>query len=196
MQEMRKFFGAFKNRILFAALMIFAALVSLLGFNAAKESTVALEQLPRCGMEEHIHSEACYTGDFLVCGQKTHIHGENCYILRLADNDINGLLSQVDAKEDNNLENLLSEVLVEAMTVGRSLSGGVWTPVDDGNPMTNDSVAMLNRAIADGVISSEIVLNEALSSNLTVTDGEGETFVLLAVAGDNTRAVGGTASTS
>lgn len=46
---------------------------------------LALEQQPRCGMTEHLHTESCYINDVLVCRQKAHTHSDSCYPLLLAD---------------------------------------------------------------------------------------------------------------
>ncbi len=82
---MKKILDAIKNRILIAVPLLLAVVFSIYGFFAAQEDSIALEQLPRCGMVEHIHSEECYLEDFIVCGEKNHVHGENCYLLRLSD---------------------------------------------------------------------------------------------------------------
>ncbi len=74
----------------------------------------------------------------------------------------------------------------------------MWTLVDDGNPMTNDSIRMLNSAISDGVIKSELVLNENLITAISSGSNGTETFALLAASGEYDimpLAVGGTPST-
>lgn len=100
------------NRIwIFAALMLLLVF-SLAGLDQAFSSTLALEQAPRCAMEEHIHTQECYSGDFLICGQKMHSHGENCYLVLLKDNDINGLLSLIDSTEEKSLETLIGNTVI------------------------------------------------------------------------------------
>ena len=94
-----------QKRIWVFAVLCVLLILSLAGAAGAFFSSVGLEQAPRCGMQEHRHSEDCYLGDVLICGRKAHVHGENCYLLRLADNDINALLSRVAASEGRSLKN-------------------------------------------------------------------------------------------
>ncbi len=75
---------------------------------ASMQSTIALEQEVRCGIEEHLHSEACYTGDILTCTVFEHTHDMNCYAVLLSDNDINTLLTEVENTEDRSLESVIS----------------------------------------------------------------------------------------
>lgn len=54
--------------IAFVAVMsVFCAAVCVLLFCLNIIPAVALEQEVRCGIEEHIHTDNCYNGDFLVC---------------------------------------------------------------------------------------------------------------------------------
>lgn len=78
---------------------------------------LALEQQPRCGMTEHLHTESCYINDVLVCRQKAHTHSDNCYPLLLADNDINQLLTQIASTRDRSLESLLRSGNVRGILV-------------------------------------------------------------------------------
>lgn len=111
---------------LFAALGVLLLLSALRVFGSVTEA-LALEQQPRCGMTEHLHTESCYINDVLVCRQKAHTHSNNCYPLLLADNDINLLLTQIAATRDRNLESLLrsgSVVLNKDLRVQTASSGG------------------------------------------------------------------------
>ena len=78
---------------------------------------LALEQQPRCGMTEHLHTESCYINDVLVCRQKAHTHSDSCYPLLLADNDINQLLTQIASTRDRSLESLLRSGNVRGILV-------------------------------------------------------------------------------
>ena len=84
---------------LLAALALFSAA----GIRSAFTESLALEQNPRCGLEEHVHNNECYVGDLLLCNKKMHTHTENCYLVLLVDNDINNLLTQLDATKDKKI---------------------------------------------------------------------------------------------
>ena len=173
---------ASKNRILLLLLLLISVMFSLQGCKAVGQTTIALEQSVRCGMEEHIHGEDCYLGDVLLCGKKAHTHGENCYIVRLDDNDINHLLGRVDETEDHSLESLIGNVLRGALGLDPLSPTPTptplpeWEAIDDGNALTNDDIMMINRAITDGVVKADIVLNERLltvhSSGSGMTEAE------------------------
>ena len=102
-----------KNRIWIFVLLCALLALSAAGAVGAVVSSVGLEQAPQCGMAEHRHSTDCYLGDVLVCGVKAHAHGENCYLLRLADNDINALLSRAAASEGRSLKSVLQALLLK-----------------------------------------------------------------------------------
>lgn len=104
----------FNNRIwIFTALLILLFL-SAAGAKSALASNLALEQKPRCGMEEHVHTADCYVGDVLVCGKKMHTHTEKCYLVLLKDNDINTLLTTVESSKDRSLESVIWNTVVNA----------------------------------------------------------------------------------
>lgn len=195
----------FKTR---SYILIFAAVLALLlvlplFFGAGPESSLALEQSVRCGMQEHSHGQDCYIGDVLVCREKNHSHGENCYLVRLEDNDINRLLSLVDAHEQRSLEAVIGDTLAQAadMDAAAALLGGTaWTAGDDGDLLTNDDIVMLNHAITDGAISSGVVMNESLSTSWSSSQGLSESQVISMLGGVSSGnvsayAVGGTPNT-
>ena len=101
---------------LFVALGILLLLSVFRAFGSVTEA-LALEQQPRCGMAEHLHTESCYINDVLVCRQKAHTHSDSCYPLLLADNDINQLLTQIAATRDRSLESLLRSGNVRGILV-------------------------------------------------------------------------------
>lgn len=123
---------------LFVALAVLLLLSVLRAFGSVTEA-LALEQQPRCGMTEHLHTESCYINDVLVCRQKAHTHSDSCYPLLLADNDINQLLTQIASTRDKSLESLLRSgnvrgilVLNKDLRVQTTQEGGVeadypWT---------------------------------------------------------------------
>lgn len=101
---------------LFVVLGVLLLLSALRAFGSVTEA-LALEQQPRCGMTEHLHTESCYINDVLVCRQKAHTHSDSCYPLLLADNDINRLLTQIAATRDRSLESLLRSGSVRSSVV-------------------------------------------------------------------------------
>ena len=101
---------------LFVALGVLLLLSVFRGLGSVTEA-LALEQQPRCGMTEHLHTESCYINDVLVCRQKAHTHSDSCYPLLLADNDINQLLTQIASTRDRSLESLLRSGNVRGILV-------------------------------------------------------------------------------
>lgn len=131
------------NRIsvLLTALALLA--VTAAGGAAAPKAAVALEQRPRCGAEEHVHTAECYLGDVLACGRKAHTHSKSCYPVLLEDNDINALLTRVDETADKSLETAIAgaEAAGEA---GQAAGQAGQAP--------------------EGALSAGLVLNEGLRS--------------------------------
>lgn len=101
---------------LFVALGVLLLLSVFWALGSVTEA-LALEQQPRCGMTEHLHTESCYINDVLVCRQKAHTHSDSCYPLLLADNDINQLLTQIASTRDRSLESLLRSGNVRGILV-------------------------------------------------------------------------------
>ncbi|MBQ3134818.1 MAG: hypothetical protein IJB75_03280 [Oscillospiraceae bacterium] len=199
-------------------------MLSLLSLRSNMVSAVALEQSARCGMQEHTHNSACYTGSRLTCLQPQHTHTENCYLVLLRDNDINSLLAQVDASSGNNLETVISDTVDTAA----QLSGTI-TPLSQQNDNVHDvqvvllnntttqaeppepeeepsqlNVSALNEAIAENNVEPGLVLNENLYKASTLAAGPSDltlptdTTTLLAAGSDSgisTLAVGESAST-
>ncbi len=59
---------------------ILSAFVLLFTLNSLKFKADTLQHLPMCGMEEHVHTEACYDeAGGLVCGIPEHTHTDACY---------------------------------------------------------------------------------------------------------------------
>ena len=116
---------------------ILAALTLLLVLSAvgtvrSTQAAVALEQAPRCGLAEHIHTADCYINDVLVCGQKAHTHSQNCYAVLLRDNDINTLLTRIDETPDKSLESVISgdaAMISQPQTTAPSAATGAEAPL-------------------------------------------------------------------
>lgn len=199
-------------------------LLSLLSLRSNMVSAVALEQSARCGMTEHTHGTACYTGSRLTCLQIQHTHTENCYLVLLRDNDINNLLAQVDADTSNSLEVVISDTVETAA----QLSETAAPPSQQSDSahdaqavaLTNTSaqsessepaqapnqldVSALNEAITENNVEPGLVLNENLYKASTLAAGPSDlvlptdTATLLAAGSDSgisTLAVGENAST-
>ncbi len=121
------------NRIwLFAGMLIYLT-IGMFGVRGAFAASLAMEQTAQCGLEEHIHDTACYDAKGLACTQTVHAHTENCYLVRLSDNDINGLLTQVDEQESNSLQQLIDDTVSQASGyVVRSSTQDAEQPEDTG----------------------------------------------------------------
>ena len=104
------------NRIWFLAISLVLFILTLWGAaDSFLPAALALEQETRCQMEEHVHTDECYVDNVLVCAKKAHTHSESCYLVLLKDNDINTLLTAVDASEDNSLEGVIQNTLTQAL---------------------------------------------------------------------------------
>ena len=131
------------NRIYVWLLGLLAALtiLSAAGIRSAFPTALALEQAPRCGLEEHVHTDECYVDDLLLCEKKMHTHTENCYLVLLEDNDINNLLIQLDATPSKSLETLISSTVVQATVMSQHTQtnmnyGNSAAPAPSASPFT------------------------------------------------------------
>lgn len=178
------------NRIWTVFGMLAAVFLSLYSIRSTFVSVVALEQSARCGAVEHVHTAACYEGAFTVCGKTAHTHNRNCYLVLLKDNDINILLSQVDADQDHSLEQLIyqtvdtalqynTDLIVQTEAPSRpepqpqqrpqlsastmeTLLHNSQAPEADEVVLQTSDVAVLNQTITEQAIQPAIVLNEDL----------------------------------
>jgi len=167
-------------KILFGAVLV--AFLSVCAIRSTFVSAIALEQTARCGAEEHIHSEECYTDGTLCCGKMAHMHTENCYLVLLRDNDINHLLTQVEGDPSNSLEPVIQQTLDSAVLQYRSTSSAQAVPLaageDTGGEFGGLSISELNRSITENEIEPGLVLNEDLYKAGAVADGPTDTIVL------------------
>lgn len=170
-----------QNLILVIMTVMTLVATFFIGLGITMPSVVALEQDARCGITEHVHRDDCYLNNVLICGEKAHTHGENCYLLRLEDNDINRLLSEIEADEEKSLEHVITNVVYEASYLELVSEGLLPAPTPTPTPTptpllsllpagssldsltaTNEGVANLNRSITDNNITPTIYLNERL----------------------------------
>lgn len=170
-----------QNLILVIMTLMTLMLAFFIGLGLTMPSVVALEQDARCGITEHVHRDECYLNNVLICGQKAHTHGENCYLLRLEDNDINRLLSEIEVDEEKSLEHVITNVVYKASYLELVSEGLLPAPTPTPTPTptpllallpagssldsltaTNEGVANLNRSIVENNITPTIYLNERL----------------------------------
>lgn len=182
------------NRIWMFFGVAFAVCLSLYSIRNAVVSVVALEQTARCGAEEHIHNAECYTDGDLTCGRITHTHHRNCYLILLKDNDINRLLSQVDANRNNSLESLIHQAVGTALRYNSDLismqtgtgfqyvslnaASVAYDSLDAEIDTAELNIAALNETIAENEIEPEVVFNEDLYQAGTVEVGPQDTALL------------------
>lgn len=190
------------NRIWIAAGVVVFLLLSLLSLRSNMVSAVALEQSARCGIAEHTHNSACYTGGRLTCLRTQHTHTENCYLVLLRDNDINNLLARVDADTSNNLETVIAHTVATAARLRADASSSTGTvdsdsgvqavllnnataqteasePVETPDASSSDTpaqlnVSALNESIEENNIEPGLVLNENLYKASTLAAGPGD----------------------
>jgi len=145
-------------------------LIFLLGFVSMKNllsRSLALEQVARCGIEEHIHTQDCYKDNRLICPKIAHSHTENCYLVLLKDNDINLLLSHVEALPDRSLESLIGQTVDNALLYNHDLT----SPMAEGEIPLPASPAAINETVEEYDIQPQVVLNENLYKSIG-SDGQ------------------------
>lgn len=137
---------------------------------------VALEQEIRCGIEEHAHTDSCYSGDFLVCEKPAHSHDGNCYIILLKENNINGILTLLSNNDNYSLEFLINDTMSSALTFNTNINGSDSFDDTDTITLTKDKVSELNGTISDEEDLPDIVLNENINniSTLAATDNNNQ----------------------
>ncbi len=148
-----------------AAMSIVSIAISIVLFRISIQSTVALEQKLRCGIEEHTHTDSCYNGDFLECKKPAHTHDGNCYLVLLKDNDINTILTLLDQYGQRSLENAIQDVVSTALVFNNTMN------TNENMVYSSNSVAELNETIADDETLPNLVLNENINN---ISTGTGE----------------------
>ncbi len=146
-------------------IFILCVIVSVLMFGLNTLQAVALEQELRCDIEEHVHTDNCYDGDFLVCLKQAHLHDGNCYLILLNDNDINGVLSLIDENEENSLEYAIDDVVTTALVYNGDLNSS------DSKDLSKTDVVALNETIANDDTIPNLTLNENLNTVSTLALG-------------------------
>lgn len=182
--------------IAFVAVMsVFCAAVCVLLFCLNIIPAVALEQEVRCGIEEHIHTDNCYNGDFLVCKKTAHTHNGNCYIVLLKENNINGILTLLGNSETRSLEYVITDTVSFALTFNSSLNS-VQSNESGAMTLSQDTVAELNNTISDEEELPNIVLNENINTVSTLASDDTTTNEVNNGSGVNTLSIGEEPDTS
>lgn len=168
-----------KTVALAAAAVILCVVFFAVVFTLSITPAIALEQELRCGMEEHVHDDSCYDGDFLVCTTPGHTHNGNCYILLLNENDINGVMTIVEDDADQSLESVISNVMTtaasrsisvsedgtsEGSSSGSSDSSSSLNHSGSTEGLTQAAVMQMNSTIAEEESLPNLVLNENLNT--------------------------------
>lgn len=162
----------YRKHLFVAITFLLCLIIGAVIFNLNTLSSVALEQNVRCGIEEHIHTDECYDGDFLICEKIAHSHDENCYIVLLNDNDINNVLTIADESRNNSLENVISNVMSSALNYNSNINKeidvvNVDEATDESVGFSKSTLEELNRTISANDSIPDIVLNESLNSYQT-----------------------------
>lgn len=177
-----------------AAGLLLLVLLSVQSVRSNFFSSVALEQAPRCGAEEHCHNSDCYSAGKLNCKQNAHIHNRNCYLLLLADNDINKLLDRVEGEENHSLETMICRTVEEACadesvsTQKLSADANESVPTPEAPPLPADSssgevVALPEKPVKPSEASSELAVSvqevDIAVLNTVISKNEKQTGVVL-----------------
>lgn len=148
-------------KLILTAVFVLLAVLTVAGNTGL--TALSLDQQVRCGLPEHIHTEACYLDGVLLCKQKAHTHTENCYLVLLQDNDINWLLQTIDDTGQKSLEGVLDSAMGQALVLNDAFT--------DSSPpltLTGQDISSLNDTITDNQIEPSVVLNENLMADSTL----------------------------
>ena len=182
---------------------VFAVLLSLYSLRNLMISTVALEQQARCGVAEHLHNEECYLEGDLSCVKPEHTHNRNCYLVLLKDNDINQLLSLVEADPSRNLETVIQKTVrtalrynsglltmrpqATAQAVQLSAGTDTWleSPEDSPSGVSKLNTSVLNQTIDENNIEPKLVFNEDLYNAVGLEEGPSDTILMGSMLADS-----------
>ncbi len=163
-----------KSIVLYAVCVMFCIATCILLYYLNITHAVALEQEVRCGMEEHVHNDTCYGGDYLICKKTAHTHNGNCYIVLLKENDINEILTLVGENENHSLENVITDTMSSALTFNANINSTESQNSGNSLSLTQDTVAELNSTISAESTLPKIVLNENINNPQTLAIGDNQ----------------------
>jgi len=169
-----------KSIAFIATVTVLCAAVCVLLFCLNITSTIALDQELRCGIEEHIHTDDCYDGDFQVCKKTAHSHNGNCYIVLLNENNINEIITLLSIGETRSLEHMITDTMTSALNFNANLNTSQANGINT-LTLSQDTVAALNTTISDVETIPDIILNENIntankaSTESSINSDEGST---------------------
>lgn len=154
-----------KNGLIAAAAILTGLLLITFLFISNITDTVALEQEVRCGMQEHTHTDECYTDDLLTCTIPEHSHDKNCYLVLLNENDVNGIMEQAENDDSNSLDSVIDNVIDSAISFNSSINSQDNENVDNQNlAFDKTTVSLLNNTIKSEKSIPKITLNENINT--------------------------------
>ncbi len=154
-----------KNGMVIAAAIIIGLFLIVSLFISNITNTVALEQEVRCGIQEHVHTDECYTDDVLTCTIPEHTHDKNCYLVLLNENDVNGIMEQAENDDSNSLNSVIDNVIDSAMSFNTSLNSRENKSADNQNlSFDKTTVSLLNSTIKSEESIPKITLNENINT--------------------------------
>ncbi len=170
-----------KSRLITAAAIIIGILLITLLFISNITDTVALEQEVRCGIQEHTHTDDCYTDDLLTCTIPEHTHDKNCYLVLLDENDVNAITEQAESDDSKSLDSVIDNVVDSAMSLNANLNSQENESAENQNlAFDKNTVSLLNDTIKSEESIPKIILNENINteSMSSATNSGGGTSVL------------------
>ncbi len=170
-----------KSRLITAAAIIIGILLITLLFISNITDTVALEQEVRCGIQEHTHTDECYTDDLLTCTIPEHSHDKNCYLVLLDENDVNAITEQAESDDSKSLDSVIDNVVDSAMSLNANLNSQENESAENQNlAFDKTTVSLLNNTIKSEKSIPKITLNENINtvSPSAATNSAGGTSVM------------------
>ncbi len=156
-----------KNLIFAIIAVVFCVASGVFIFFLNITPSVALEQKLRCNIEEHIHTDQCYNGDFCICTKPAHSHDGNCYIVLLNENDINDILTMLGNDESHSLEGVINNVVSSALNFNENIN----SPSNQHHlALTQKDVEAMNNTISKDSQLPDITLNENINTMESIVD--------------------------
>lgn len=156
---------AHKNKLITAASIIAGLFLISLIFILNITETVALEQEVRCGIQEHTHTDECYTDDLLTCTIPEHTHDKNCYLVLLGENDVNSIMEQAETDDSKSLNSVINNVVDSAISLNSDLNSHESVEAVNQNlAFDKNTVSRLNDTIKSEKSIPKITLNENINT--------------------------------
>jgi hypothetical protein len=148
--------------------VVLAAVLFVGVFYALKYSGVAASRTPECGLEEHIHTEACYDEALeLSCGQDEHTHTDDCYTQ--PEGETQTAEFQDTTEQDSSQEKSQPEESADASSSSKTQKKN-----------SQSSEKKQSKASSQTAAAAEEAEDDELPDGLKLSEGEGAGYIIAA----------------